>query len=93
MRQLKLILDSLKLVGLMAVETLAITYPVAALTFWLCYLGDIWWGDHLMVKTADKCFTVCLILGLGCGLGYTIYHTRKVIAEMRGARQSNSAAN
>lgn len=93
MRQLKLILESLKLVGLMTVETLAITYPVAALTFWLCYLGDIVWGQHLMVNTADKWFTGCLILGLACGLGYTIYHTRKVIAEMRGARQSNSAAN
>lgn len=93
MKQIKIVLESLKLVGLMAVETLAITYPIAALTFWLCYLGDIWWGDHLMVNTADKWFTGCLILGLACGLGYTIYHTRKVIADMRGARQSNNAAN
>ena len=93
MKGIKLILDSLKLVGLMAVETLAITYPIAALTFWLCYLGDMWWGDHIMVKNADRCFTVCLILGLACGLGYTIYHTRKIIADMRGAKQSNNAAN
>ena len=93
MRQIKIVLDSLKLVGLMAVETLAITYPIAALSFWLCYLGDKMWGQHLMVNTADKCFTVCLILGLACGLGYTIYHTRKVIADMRGAKQSNNAAN
>ena len=93
MKGIKLILDSLKLVGLMIVEIGLVAYPVAALTFWLCYLGDMMWGQHLMVNTADKWFTGCLILGLACGLGYTIWHTRKVIADMRGAKQSNNAAN
>ena len=86
MRGVKLILESLKLVGLMAVEILAITYPVAALTFWLCYLGDMMWGQHLMVNTADKWFTGCLILGLACGLGCSVWHTKNVIANLHGNR-------
>ena len=83
---MKKFIAGLKLAGLIALEVLAITYPVAALTFWLCYLGDIWWGQHLMVNTADKWFTGCLILGLACGLGYTVWHTRKIIANLRGNR-------
>lgn len=83
---MKRFIAGLKLAGLIVVEVLAITYPVAALTFLLCYLGDIWWGQHLMVNTADKWFTGCLILGLICGLGGSIWHTRKIIANLRGNR-------
>ena len=81
---MKKFVAGLKLAGLIALEVLAITYPVAALTFWLCYLGDIWWGQHLMVNTADKWFTGCLILGFLCGLGCSVWHTRKIIANLRG---------
>ncbi len=81
---MKKFIAGLKLTGLIALEVLAIAYPVAALTFWLCYLGDIWWGQHLMVNTADKWFTGCLILGLACGLSYTVFHTRKIIRNLRG---------
>ena len=45
---MKKFIAGLKLAGLIVIEVLAIAYPVAALTFWLCYLGDIWWGQHLM---------------------------------------------
>ena len=83
---MKRFIAGLKLAGLIVVEVLAITYPVAALTFWLCYLGDIWWGQHLMVNTADKWFTGCLILGLACGLGCSVWHTKNVIANLRGNR-------
>ena len=81
---MKKFIAGLKLTGLLTVEVLAITYPVAALTFWLCYLGDMMWGQHLMVNTADKWFTGCLILGLACGLGCSVWHTRKIIANLRG---------
>lgn len=81
---MKKFIISLKLTGLLAVEVLAIAYPVAALTFWLCYLGDIWWGQHLIVNTADKWFTGCLVLGLACGLSYIVWHTKKIIANLRG---------
>lgn len=81
---MKRFIAGLKLAGLIVVEVLAVTYPIAAVTFWLCYLGDIMWGQHLMVNTADKWFTGCLILGLACGLGCSIWHTRKIIANLRG---------
>ena len=83
---MKRFIAGLKLAGLIVVEVLAVTYPVAALTFWLCYLGNIWWGQHLMVNTADKWFTGCLILGLACGLGCSVWHTKNVIANLRGNR-------
>lgn len=81
---MKKFIAGLKLTGLIAAEVLAITYPVAALTFWLCYLGDMIWGQHLMVNTADKWFTGCLILGLLCGVGCSVWHTKKIIANLRG---------
>ena len=81
---MKRFIAGLKLAGLIALEIILVAYPVAALTFLLCYLGDIWWGQHLMVNTADKWCTGCLILGLLCGLGGSIWHTKNVIANLRG---------
>ena len=83
---MKKFIAGLKLAGLIALEIVLVAYPVAALTFWLCYLGDMMWGQHLMVNTADKWFTGCLILGLLCGLGGSIWHTKNVIANLRGNR-------
>lgn len=83
---MKRFIAGLKLAGLIALEIILVAYPVAALTFLLCYLGDIWWGQHLMVDTADKWFTGCIILGLICGLGGSIWHTKNVIANLRGNR-------
>ena len=78
-----------KLGVLMLAETLIITYPVAALLFWLAYLGDICFGQHLMVNTADKWFIGCLFFGLASGLGYTIWRTKDALKKMRGATPSN----
>ena len=78
-----------KLGVLMLAETCIITYPVAALTFWLAYLGDMWFGQHLMVNTADKWFIGCLCLGLAVGLVYTIWRTRYTINQIIGKKQSN----
>lgn len=82
-------ITALKLAAVMVVEVGLITYPVAALTFWLAYLGDICLGQHLMVNTADKWFAGCLFLGLGCGLVYTIWRTKDVIDQLRGKKASN----
>lgn len=78
-----------KLGGLMLAETCIITYPVAALLFWLAYLGDMWLGQHLMVNTADKWFIGCLCFGLASGLVYTIYRTRETINQIIGKTASN----
>ena len=83
-------ITAVKLAGLIIGEVIIIGLPVAALSFWICYLGDIWWGDHLLIKNADRCFTICNILGLLCGIGFTFYTTRRAY---RTAVGINKASN
>ena len=71
-------------IGAMLLETVIIAVPVAALFFWLCYLGDIVWGQHLMVTVTDRCFIVCAAIGIIAGLVCAISSTMKAAADIRG---------
>lgn len=72
----------LKLAGLMLAETIFTALFVAVPIFFICYTCDMCFGEHLLVRTADKCYWICLCAGLGAGLVATWLSTSKVRKNM-----------
>lgn len=72
----------LKLTGLMLAETVFTALFVAVPIFFICYTCDMCFGEHLLVRTADKCYWICLCAGLGAGLVATWLSTAKIRKNM-----------
>lgn len=74
----------LKLSGLMAAETVCIGLFITVPLFFICYTCDMWWGEHLLVRTADRCYMVCLCIGLVTGAVGTWLNTVSVRKKLMG---------
>lgn len=73
-----------KLVGLMLLEAVCIGLFVAIPVFFICYTCDMWWGEHILVKTADRCYMISLCIGLVTGAVGTWLSTNNVRKKILG---------
>lgn len=80
---MKMFIVWLKVTGFMVLETLFAGLMTAMPLFFICYTCDVWWGEHMTVRTADLCYRICLCIGLAAGLTASCMSTRKLYKDYR----------